>query len=606
MTSSIPPAADPGSATPSDRLWLRSELMGTQVITRDTGRRLGVVGEVVVDIDRREVVALGLRDNPLTRFLPGLPRWMPLDRIRQVGDVILVDSADSLVEAFNPERYSKVINCQVITEAGNVLGRVLGFSFDIETGELASLVIGALGVPLLGEGVLSTWELSVQELVSSGPDRIIVYEGADEKLKQLSSGLLEKLGIGGSSWEQEERDRFRSTMVPVENQLAAGQAATSEQRRIQPATSRAVVPEEQLEYVEVEERREREPLRQRRYLDEDEPEYRPEDRAPRGVDGPRGQLDRPNLERRDLNRDEREDRDRDQLGRDRFDFDRDDSYRRDLDRRDLDRRDLDRPSLDRRDLDRQDFDRRDLDGGEPARPGLERRNLDRGDLGRREPDRREPDRRAPGRSDLDSGNLDRGDLDGGGDLGNGDLYGQDRYDRDSGRFDTAAQDPGPRDAYSRNTSGLDIYGGDLSGRETSTGDNYSRDLGGGDAYDSEAYSRDRGPRDLGRRDFDLPNREPQLQKRWDQDPRELDKPAGRGLDPIKDRQLDAGEKSPSQPSAAAGRALEARPAPRRHDSGPMDVEVEPLPQAGRQDQGNREDPAPRQLDDRDTSFEDPW
>ena len=42
-----------------DRLWLRSELMGTQVITRDTGRRLGVVGEVIVDIDRREVVALG-------------------------------------------------------------------------------------------------------------------------------------------------------------------------------------------------------------------------------------------------------------------------------------------------------------------------------------------------------------------------------------------------------------------------------------------------------------------------------------------------------------------------------------------------------------------
>ena len=107
MTSSIPPSTDLGAAAaaPSDRLWLRSELMGTQVITRDTGRRLGVVGEVVVDVDRREVVALGLRDNPLTRFLPGLPRWMPLDRIRQVGDVILVDSADSLAEGFNPDRY---------------------------------------------------------------------------------------------------------------------------------------------------------------------------------------------------------------------------------------------------------------------------------------------------------------------------------------------------------------------------------------------------------------------------------------------------------------------------------------------------------------------
>ncbi|MFS6828494.1 PRC-barrel domain-containing protein [Cyanobium sp. ATX-6F1] len=243
--------------------------MGTQVITRDTGRRLGVVGEVVVDIDRREVVALGLRDNPLTRFLPGLPRWMPLDRIRQVGDVILVDSADSLTEGFNPERYSKVINCQVITESGEQLGRVLGFSFDIETGDLATLVLGALGLPLLGEGVLSTWELQVEEIVSSGPDRIIVYEGAEEKLKQLGTGLLEKLGIGGPGWEQEERDRYRLNMVPVENQLAAGQASEQAQRRIQPATTRAFEPEEELEYVELE-GRQQEPLRQRRYLDDEE------------------------------------------------------------------------------------------------------------------------------------------------------------------------------------------------------------------------------------------------------------------------------------------------------------------------------------------------
>jgi sporulation protein YlmC with PRC-barrel domain len=273
LTATPPPAAD-SAAVPSDRLWLRSELMGTQVITRDTGRRLGVVGEVVVDIDRREVVALGLRDNPLTRFLPGLPRWMPIDRIRQVGDVILVDSADSLVEEFNPERYSKVINCQVITEAGQLLGRVLGFSFDIETGELTSLVIGALGVPLLGEGVLSTWELPVVEIVSSGTDRIIVYEGAEEKLKQLGTGLLEKLGIGGGGWEQEERERFRAGLVPAENQLPAGQpSALESQRRLEPARARAFEPESELDYVELDERRAREPLRQRRYLDE-EPEPR--------------------------------------------------------------------------------------------------------------------------------------------------------------------------------------------------------------------------------------------------------------------------------------------------------------------------------------------
>ena len=315
MTSSIPPANDSTAAAPSDRLWLRSELMGTQVITRDTGRRLGVVGEVVVDIDRREVVALGLRDNPLTRFLPGQPRWMPLDRIRQVGDVILVDSADSLNESFDSERYSKVINCQVITESGAVLGRVLGFSFDIETGELTTLVLGALGVPLLGEGVLSTWELAVEEVVSSGTDRIIVYEGAEEKLKQLGTGLLEKLGIGGSGWEQEERERFRGAAVPAENQLAPGQATAAEQRRIQPARSRAFEPEAEMQYVELEERREREPLRQRRYLDEDngprQERYRDSESSYRDLDS------EPAPRYRDRDLELERDRDRD-LGQDRY------------------------------------------------------------------------------------------------------------------------------------------------------------------------------------------------------------------------------------------------------------------------------------------------
>ncbi len=262
------------NSVPSERLWLRSELMGTQVITTDTGRRLGVVGEVVVDIDRREVVALGLRDNPLTRFLPGLPKWMPLESIKQVGDVILVDSLDSLSEGFSPDRYGKVINCQVITESGQLLGRVLGFSFDIETGDLISLVMGAVGVPLLGEGVLSTWEIPVDEIVSSGTDRIIVYEGAEEKLNQVSSGLLEKLGVGGSSWEDRESNRYSANLVPVENQLLSG-SEYEEQDNLGDEYKEEVNYEEnyednyqdELEYVEIDNKKEKLKNKKQLYLE---------------------------------------------------------------------------------------------------------------------------------------------------------------------------------------------------------------------------------------------------------------------------------------------------------------------------------------------------
>ena len=263
------------NSVPSERLWLRSELMGTQVITTDTGRRLGVVGEVVVDIDRREVVALGLRDNPLTRFLPGLPKWMPLESIKQVGDVILVDSLDSLSDGFSPERYGKVINCQVITESGQLLGRVLGFSFDIETGDLISLVMGAVGVPLLGEGVLSTWEIPVDEIVSSGTDRIIVYEGAEEKLNQLSSGLLEKLGVGGSSWEEREANRYTANLVPVENQLLSGSESEEQNNFMEEIKEEEFIEEEyeeELEYVEIETTKEKINNKKQLYLDNDSSE----------------------------------------------------------------------------------------------------------------------------------------------------------------------------------------------------------------------------------------------------------------------------------------------------------------------------------------------
>ena len=260
------------NSVPSERLWLRSELMGTQVITTDTGRRLGVVGEVVVDIDRREVVALGLRDNPLTRFLPGLPKWMPLESIKQVGDVILVDSLDSLSEGFSPERYGKVINCQVITESGQLLGRVLGFSFDIETGDLISLVMGAVGVPLLGEGVLSTWEIPVEEIVSSGTDRIIVYEGAEEKLNQLSSGLLEKLGVGGSSWEERELNGYSANLVPVENQLLSGSESEEQNNLVEEYEDELVEQdnyEDELEYVEIQGSSEETNNTKKLYMDND-------------------------------------------------------------------------------------------------------------------------------------------------------------------------------------------------------------------------------------------------------------------------------------------------------------------------------------------------
>lgn len=204
----------------SDRHWQRSDFLGTQVITRDTGKSLGVVNDLWIDVDRREVVALGLRANLLSRFLPGIQQYMLLSNIRQIGDVILVDDED-VIEDVDVEAYSRLINCEVITENGELLGRVRGFRFDVDTGKVSSLIIASLGLPLIPDQVISTYELPIDEIVSSGPDRLIVFEGAEEHLVQLTVGLLERLGLGAPPWEQEDEEYFPAT-TPIENQLGTG------------------------------------------------------------------------------------------------------------------------------------------------------------------------------------------------------------------------------------------------------------------------------------------------------------------------------------------------------------------------------------------------
>lgn len=200
----------------SEEIRQRSDLLGTLVVTRDTGKKLGVISQLWVDIDRQEVVALSLRPN----LLYGTPQPMMLTSIRQIGDVILVDDED-VIEDIDVETYSSLINCEVITETGDLLGKVRGYKFDIDSGRVTSLIIASLGVPLIPDQIVSTYELGVEEIVSSGPDRLIVFEGSEERLVQLSVGVLERLGIGKAPWERDEDDDYVAP-VRTDNQLGTG------------------------------------------------------------------------------------------------------------------------------------------------------------------------------------------------------------------------------------------------------------------------------------------------------------------------------------------------------------------------------------------------
>jgi sporulation protein YlmC with PRC-barrel domain len=200
----------------AEEIRLRSDLIGVLVVTRDTGKKLGVVSQLWVDIDQQDVVALSLRPN----LLYGTPQTMLLDSICQIGDVILVENED-VIEDLDVETYSSLMNCEVVTETGDLLGKVRGYKFDIDSGKLTSLIIASLGLPQIPDQVVSTYELPIEEVVSSGPDRLIVFEGSEQRLVQVTVGVLERLGIGRSPWDREDEDAYVAP-ARIENRLGTG------------------------------------------------------------------------------------------------------------------------------------------------------------------------------------------------------------------------------------------------------------------------------------------------------------------------------------------------------------------------------------------------
>ncbi|MEM9136805.1 MAG: PRC-barrel domain-containing protein, partial [Cyanobacteria bacterium P01_F01_bin.42] len=160
----------------SDQIQQRSDLIGTQVITRSSGKKLGVVNQMWVDVDQREVVAFGVRSTLVT----GEQQYMLLSEVKQIGDVVLVEDEQAL-EPVDIYGTTTLINSEVVTETGELLGKVRGFKFDPNNGEIKALVIASLGLPLIPSQMISTYELPVDEILSSGPDRIVVLEGAEER-----------------------------------------------------------------------------------------------------------------------------------------------------------------------------------------------------------------------------------------------------------------------------------------------------------------------------------------------------------------------------------------------------------------------------------------
>ena len=214
----------------SENLRQRAAVLGLQILSKRSAKRLGIVTQIWLDVDQRRVMGMTVAE----RFVPGTPIgigdtfFMSLDNVDLLGpDAILVDDESVLEDILITERYTTLINNEVVTESGEPLGKVRDFKFDPETGELLFLIVASIGNPIIPATLISTYELDVNEIIAVGRDRIIVTEGMEDRMTQLSKGLLERLGLGKAPWEDDFDDDYMPPSTAMrDNALSSGTRST--------------------------------------------------------------------------------------------------------------------------------------------------------------------------------------------------------------------------------------------------------------------------------------------------------------------------------------------------------------------------------------------
>ena len=204
----------------SDPVYIqRSFLLGKPVITRTTGTNLGVVNQMWVDTNAWKVVALDVRPN---MFFGEMDSVM-LDKLKQIGDVILVHDESDAQNHIVLYGLNFLIGSEVVTEVGGYLGKVRDFSFNPDDGSVVSIHFDSLGSPVIPSTVLSTYAVNCSEIISVGPDRIVVASGSESRVQQLSSGVMQRLALYEPPWEAAYRDQYDMdyygyTLPPYEEQ----------------------------------------------------------------------------------------------------------------------------------------------------------------------------------------------------------------------------------------------------------------------------------------------------------------------------------------------------------------------------------------------------
>eukprot|EP00798_Chlamydomonas_sp_ICE-L_P007728 gene7729-900_t len=171
------PYSGPPAQVPQSIMIDQSQVLGKQVISCDTGRKLGVAISMWVDPNSAEVVSLDLSTKGTANTNAPTVN-IPLSAMNQIGDVILVNDEMAMYQQPLDGRYGYLVltGVEVKTQSGEFLGKLRDFSFSPDSGTISSIVYDDFGLSFLPVNFFDTFSLPLSNVLSFSPFGIVVTQ----------------------------------------------------------------------------------------------------------------------------------------------------------------------------------------------------------------------------------------------------------------------------------------------------------------------------------------------------------------------------------------------------------------------------------------------
>ncbi|EEE59008.1 hypothetical protein OsJ_10739 [Oryza sativa Japonica Group] len=208
----------------------RSGLLAKQVISVSSARSLGFVSQLWVDaassvmqalteVERR-THARKMKCGSVKMWIVALVEVRPsllsgeaekflFEDIYQVGDVVLVEDETVVENEFKLVGLHSLVGYSVVTSRRRNVGKVRGFTFDINTGAMESLELDSFGISIVPSSLVSTYCLFVEDVLDIVSDTIVVHEDAISRVQRLTQGIWGTQNIQGPGGQMDDNGRYR-------------------------------------------------------------------------------------------------------------------------------------------------------------------------------------------------------------------------------------------------------------------------------------------------------------------------------------------------------------------------------------------------------------